>query len=280
MDAYRHVPHARRSLTAAEPPQHHAIPDRLLIISPHLDDAVLSCWAVLARATPVDVLTVFAGAPVPAVRKSWDIAMGFNDSAESLRVRLSEDAEAFAGTGHKRSHMALLDDQYLDGSRGPQDVEALAARLREWMSEGVGGVAIPAGAGRVCRGPIERIRRVTTRLNRGYVHPDHVFVRQVVLETVPPHSAIELLAYEEVPYTWAGSSEPRLISVARAAGRGVVPLDLPVDRAAKARRIGAYRSQTAGLLVDGRRVDDPATLPAEERYWRLPPLPGGEPSQG
>jgi hypothetical protein len=40
----------------------------------------------------------------------------------------------------------------------------------------------------------------------------------------------------------------------------------------KARRIGAYRSQTAGLLVGGRRVDDPATLPVEERYWRLPPL--------
>jgi LmbE family N-acetylglucosaminyl deacetylase len=247
--------------------------DRLLIVSPHLDDAVLSCWALLARAPPVDVLTVFAGAPVAPVRKAWDIATGFNDSAESIRARLSEDAEAFAGTGHTRSHMALLDSQYLAGTRGPRDAETLAARLREWMNEGAGGMAFPAGAGRVCRGPIERIRRVTTRLNRGYVHPDHVFVRQVVLETVPPDSAIELLAYEEVPYTWAGSSLPRLTSVARAAGRAVVPFDLPVDRTVKARKIRAYRSQTAGLLVEGRRVDDPAALPAGERYWRLPPLP-------
>jgi LmbE family N-acetylglucosaminyl deacetylase len=273
MDAHRPVPYARRSSMAIEPPGHDAIPDPLLIVSPHLDDAVLSCWALLARATPVDVLTVFAGAPVPPVRKAWDIEMGFNDSAESIRARLSEDAEAFAGTGHRRSHMALLDTQYLDGSRGPGDAEALAAWLREWMNEGAGCIAVPAGAGRPCRGPIERIRRATTRLHRGYVHPDHVFVRQVVVATVPPDAAIELLAYEEVPYIWAGSSEPRLTSVARAAGRAVVPLDLPVDRAVKARRIGAYRSQTAGLLVDGRRVDDPAALPAEERYWRLPALP-------
>jgi LmbE family N-acetylglucosaminyl deacetylase len=257
---------------ATEPPEHVAIPDPLLIISPHLDDAVLSCWALLARATPVEVLTVFAGAPVPPVRKAWDVAMGFEDSAESIRARLSEDAEAFAGTGHRRSHMALLDAQYVGGNRGPRDAEALAARLREWMNEGVGCIAVPAGAGRPCRGPIERIRRVMTRVNRGYVHPDHAFVRQVVLETVPPDSAIELLAYEEVPYTWAGSSQPRLTSVARAAGRAVVPLDLPVDRAAKARSIGAYRSQTAALVVEGRRVDDPAALPAEERYWRLPPV--------
>jgi LmbE family N-acetylglucosaminyl deacetylase len=272
MDAHRHLPEARRSLTGTEPPEHDAIPDRLLIISPHLDDAVLSCWALLARATPVDVMTVFAGAPVPPLRKAWDMEMGFTDSAESLRARLSEDAEAFAGTGHRRSHMALLDAQYLGGSRGPRDAEALAARLREWMNDGAGCMAFPAGAGRLCRGPIERIRRATTRLHRGYVHPDHVFVRQVVLATVPPDAAIELLAYEEVPYTWAGNSEPRLTSVARAAGRAVVPLDLPVDRAVKAQRIGAYRSQTAGLLVEGRRVDDPAALPAEERYWRLPPL--------
>lgn len=247
--------------------------DRLLVVSPHLDDAVLSCWGLLDRATPVDVLTVFAGAPVPPMRKAWDVAMGFGDSAESLRARLAEDAEAFAGTGHRRSHMALLDVQYLDGRRRPGDAEVLAARLREWMDQGAGCIAAPAGAGRLCRGPIERIRRVTTRANRGYVHPDHVFVRQVVLETVPPDPAIELLAYEELPYTWAGSSQPRLTSVARAAGRAVIPMDLPVDREVKARRIAAYRSQTAALRVAGRRVDDPAALPAQERYWRLPPSP-------
>ena len=195
--------------------------------------------------------------------------MGFEDSAESIRARLAEDAEAFAGTGHRRSHMALLDAQYLDGRRGARDAELLATRLREWMREGAGCIAAPAGAGRLCRGPIERIRRVTTRVNRGYVHPDHVFVRQVVLETVSPDPAIELIAYEELPYTWAGSSQPRLTSVARAAGRAVVPLDLPVDRAVKARRIGAYRSQAAALSLDGRRVDDPDALPAAERYWRL-----------
>ena len=245
---------------------------RLLVVSPHLDDAVLSCWALLARATPVDVLTVFAGAPDPPVRRAWDMRMGFGDSAESIRARLAEDAEAFAGTGHRRSHMALLDVQYLDGRRGPRDAEALAARLREWMSDGAGCIAVPAGAGRLCRGPVERIRRATTRVSRGYVHPDHVFVRQVALETVPPDPAIELLAYEEIPYTWAGSSYARLSSVARAAGRALIPLGLPVDRAMKARRIRAYRSQAAALLVEGRRVDDPDALPAQERYWRLPPV--------
>ncbi|HKH30912.1 MAG TPA: hypothetical protein VKA45_07660 [Gaiellaceae bacterium] len=37
----------------------------LLLVSPHLDDVVLSCTALVERAEPIDIVTLFAGAPDP-----------------------------------------------------------------------------------------------------------------------------------------------------------------------------------------------------------------------
>src|SRR5436305_1067911 len=55
----------------------------LLLVSPHPDDAALSCAALLARVEPIDVLTVFAGSPDPPSQGSWDRVTGFVDSTES-----------------------------------------------------------------------------------------------------------------------------------------------------------------------------------------------------
>lgn len=41
-----------------------ATEDRLLVVSPHLDDAVLSCGCWLASRPGAAVVTVFAGRPV------------------------------------------------------------------------------------------------------------------------------------------------------------------------------------------------------------------------
>ena len=42
-----------------------------MILSPHLDDAVLSLWHRLAAAEPVEVVNVLAGIPGPEGGSRW-----------------------------------------------------------------------------------------------------------------------------------------------------------------------------------------------------------------
>ena len=71
-----------------------------LIISPHLDDAVLSCWhAITAAVQPAIVVTLFAGLPSAAAKVApWDSASGvlLYPSRPRLLGR-AEEVEAIAG---------------------------------------------------------------------------------------------------------------------------------------------------------------------------------------
>ena len=71
-----------------------------VILSPHLDDAVLSCWHLLSGPGDVSVINVFAGSPPPGSGASWwDRLSGATDSAARMAERLAEDREAFAIAG-------------------------------------------------------------------------------------------------------------------------------------------------------------------------------------
>jgi LmbE family N-acetylglucosaminyl deacetylase len=72
---------------------------RLVVISPHLDDAVLSLGATLAHAVEtgasVEVLTVFACAPgSDASTDDWDRKSGFATEGEAAQQRRIEDRTA------------------------------------------------------------------------------------------------------------------------------------------------------------------------------------------
>jgi len=81
---------------------------RLVVVSPHLDDAVLSVGATIAHAVEsgaqVEILTVFACAPdsqTPA--DEWDRKSGFATEGEAARQRRTEDKTACAilGVAHR-----------------------------------------------------------------------------------------------------------------------------------------------------------------------------------
>jgi LmbE family N-acetylglucosaminyl deacetylase len=225
---------------------------RVLIVSPHLDDAALSCAALLDRPERSDVLTVFAGSPDPPCQGHWDEITGFANSKEALATRLEEEQAALASSVRELRWLELLDAQYLDGERDPADAAAITAAVENWL--GGGGeecVALPAGAGRS-----RKVRRPPRR------HPDHVFVRDVLLPELVGRSGTEVLLYEELPYRWGGRAP------VPALGSWEV-IELPVDRERKAARNRAYRSQVRHLTSAGRRLDRAASLPAEERYLRL-----------
>ena len=62
-----------------------------VILSPHLDDGVWSCFSLLAREDDVVVATVFAGIP-DAAPGWWDAQCGITDSAAHVRDRRAEDS--------------------------------------------------------------------------------------------------------------------------------------------------------------------------------------------
>jgi LmbE family N-acetylglucosaminyl deacetylase len=122
----------------------------LVILSPHLDDAVWSCFSLLAREQDVLVATVFAGIP-DGEPGWWDAQCGITDSAAHVRDRRSEDAAVLASLGRTAVHLDLLDGQYREEPVPPDEiVRALAER-------------VPA------------VRRVYSP--GGIGHPDHALVR-------------------------------------------------------------------------------------------------------
>lgn len=121
-----------------------------VILSPHLDDAVWSCFSLLARDRDVLVATVFAGIPDGAPGW-WDAQCGIADSAAHVRDRRAEDAAVLRSLGRTPVHLDLLDGQYRDASVPPDEI--LAALVR----------SVPAA------------RRVYAA--GGIGHPDHALVR-------------------------------------------------------------------------------------------------------
>ena len=269
----------------------------ILIVSPHLDDAALSCSALIERAEPLDIVTTFTGRPVPAQQTEWDRACGFADSDAAVVGRLEEERQAFEGTGHLVQRLELLESQYLTGPRGEADRAAIGAWLTDWVDRAGPGamVALPACAGRVYhamermvgtprgsrRAVIKRLagrpgRTLLAWLNRRvvlrhtpFVHGDHRAVRDAGLAALAERDDVVVLLYEELPYLWGRPADDEVARVAAALGRETRVVQVATDRAAKTVRIGAYRSQIGQLFTNGRPLDDPAGLPEVERYWFL-----------
>jgi len=77
---------------------------RVVVVSPHLDDAVMSLGSALAQAAQagasIEILTVFSDMPSSNVPASpWDIRCGFATEGEAATARREEDRRACAVLG-------------------------------------------------------------------------------------------------------------------------------------------------------------------------------------
>jgi LmbE family N-acetylglucosaminyl deacetylase len=121
-----------------------------VILSPHLDDAVWSCYSLLLSEQDLVVVTVFAGIP-EGEPGWWDAQCGITDSAAHVRARRAEDEAVLSAIGRRAVHLGLLDGQYRDQPVPPEEIAAELAR------------ALPAVRHVYAAGGIE--------------HPDHALVR-------------------------------------------------------------------------------------------------------
>jgi hypothetical protein len=241
---------------------------RVTVLSPNLDDAVLSCSGVLAAAADVLVLNVFAGVPPAGAVGWWDRATGADDSVARMRERLEEDAAALAELGHAPVNLDFLEAQYRDGAAPGAD-ELLAAAAGHVDPGGI--VYGPAAIGD---------------------HEDHRLVRALLAPLQSGGADVRL--YADLPYCarygWPGwvtggpadgdeaeAQWARALDGAEIDLAGLSPRAVRLDRDAqeqKRRVLAAYRTQFAALTTGGSlHVADPGVLPFEV-YWEPS---GGEP---
>jgi hypothetical protein len=236
-----------------------------VILSPHFDDAVLSCWHVLASPGEVLVVNVFAGEPPRGTLGWWDQLAGATDSAAMVRMRVQEDRQALALAGCTAVNLPFLDSQY----RTPdQDAGEIVEALR-----GVVGAGAPLYA----------------PASLGDRHRDHTAARAAALALHAEGADLRL--YADLPHAgvfgwprwvldggsstgadpagerWANQLETTGIPVERMLR---VVHRLPAqDRAGKLEAVLTYRSQIAPLQrVFGSSLEDSQLL-GFEVDWRL-----------
>jgi LmbE family N-acetylglucosaminyl deacetylase len=187
---------------------------RIVVLSPHSDDGVLSLGASMAgwvrAGVEVVLLTVFALDPGSgAVTEGWDRRAGFATEGEAARARRAEDDAACAILG-VTPHWLPFGSVDFDRHGSEDD---LWSAVRAAVSDAVL-VLVPGS-------PL--------------THPDHALLHRLAVERLPP---ARLARYAEEPYTIRDRGEP--FPAARLSLR---------TRAAKWRAIRKYRSQLSLLAM-------------------------------
>jgi LmbE family N-acetylglucosaminyl deacetylase len=149
----------------------------VVVLSPHLDDAVLSCWSVLTSDDHVQPVNVFGKPPPPGTLTRYDRICGARDSSEHVRERVAEDARALESAGRAPVNMPFLDRQY----RRPWQTPSLADLDRRLAD------AVP------------RVRELYAPAGLGFApQPDHELVRRLAVASA--RAGIRLWLYADLPY--------------------------------------------------------------------------------
>jgi len=215
-------------------------------VSPHLDDAVLGCGALLAAHPGAVVITALAGGP-PSwdTVTPWDAACGFAPGEDVIAARRAEDREALHHLGASPLWLDHRDAQY----GGPPTLDELRRDLEQTLSTlGPDRLLIPLGL----------------------FHSDHLAVAEASIPLVRSLSSVTVHAYEDVPYRGLAGLVPRALSRLAEHGIRAERVSLPVPEEAlerKRRAVHCYRSQLRGLSTEGRAGFEDAFRP--EGHWRL-----------
>ena len=236
---------------------------RLVVVSPHLDDAVLGCSYLLAAHPGVPVVTVFAGRPVeyPDPPGHWDALGGFGPGDEVHVTRRAEDAAALAGFDAQPIWLDFVEHSYLerpDWVRPDDVVDTLEATLRGLRPTAV---LAPFGLGNP---------------DHDCTHEAAMLVRARMLDDAdggPAWFCYEDMGYQHIPglLAWRVS---RLFRQRVWPTPVAAPVD--VDHPRKLAAVACYPTQVAALEAEWGLTDKLDAQPPEQ-YWRLaPPPPGWE----
>jgi LmbE family N-acetylglucosaminyl deacetylase len=228
--------------------------ERIVVLSPHLDDAVLGCGNVLAAHPGATVITVFAGAPerYPEPMTWWDRLSGFATGDDPLAARRAEDAGALGELGATPVWLDFVEHQYLE-RRDRVRPEAVVDTLTD---------AVAAHDPTLVLAPF------------GLANPDHDCVHEAALAVRERVPAPIWCCYEDTGYKHVPGLLAWRVSKLFRSRLWPTPQALPsaVDGAAKTSALGHYGSQLRALEADWGLEEK---LAAAEQCWRLDPPPAG-----
>lgn len=182
-----------------------------LVVSAHLDDAVLSCGGTVAGLTragvPVTLVTVFAGLdgdPLPPFAARYHGWSGFPASAAELMAeRRREDRAACAVLGAGWDHLDVAEAIY---RRGPDGRPRCGTGDDVFSPPGPADAGLLAAVTRELAGRLDRRRPARLHLPTAVGgHLDHVLTR-LAGEAAAAGSGPEVVLYEDLPYALDGAA--------------------------------------------------------------------------
>ncbi|MBK5288719.1 MAG: PIG-L family deacetylase [Acidimicrobiia bacterium] len=228
--------------------------ERVVILSPHLDDAVLGCGRFMAEHPGATVVTVYAGAPrvYPDPMTHWDRLAGFRAGDDVLAERRAEDARALAELHATPYWLDFVEHQYLERP--------------DWVG--------PDQTAATIESTLRALAPTAVFMPFGLANPDHdathaAAIRVRTALTEPAWFAYEDFGYKHIP----GLLAWRVGGLFRA-GLWPTPAAVTVETSdvAKSAALGHYRSQIRALEADWTLTPK---LVAPEQLWRLEPPPSG-----
>lgn len=242
-------------------------------LSPHLDDAALSCGGAIAMAPERTLVITLCTAPPPPGSVFNAVAVEFHAEwglapDEVLRVRLEEDAAAMNILGVNYVYAGWLDAIY----RMPEAYFSRATLYRPPVPDD----PLPSQARDLLTMLIERAPDATIYAPLGVGdHVDHLAVFQAALACPPDRIAF----YDDINYALTpGAVEQRLAAIGQSLVAELVPFNISALRT-KIAAIAAYRSQMAALFGETAAMDAAITAyhaalaqdrsGYAERIWRI-----------
>lgn len=216
----------------------------VVVISPHLDDAVLGCGQLLAGHPRSVVITALAGRPPSyATVTGWDAAAGFRPGEDVIAARRAEDRAALEILDARPVWLDFTDDQY--GHSPATGILACA------LEKAIAATAL-----------------ATIYIPLGLFHRDHELTHAAAVRVLLRHPGLSWFAYEEPNYRRVANLRAERLQallgeaiIATPAGSSHAGMD------AKRRAVAQYRSQLRALASPGKPGTEDVFAP--ERYWRL-----------
>jgi LmbE family N-acetylglucosaminyl deacetylase len=234
--------------------------DRVVVVSPHFDDAVLGAAHLLTTYPGSTVITVLGGRPpaYPPEATDWDACGGFVAGDDVVARRREEDGAAMAYVGATPVWLEFADHQYLAKDDRPRPTDVAPA----------------------LQAAIADLDPTAVFLPMGLANPDHVLTHDAGLMvrtsleesgSGPAWFCYEDHGYKHIPGILAWR-------VAKLFKSGLWPTPAVVavepDMERKRAAIALYVSQVAPLERD-HVLSERLAANVPEQYWRLSPPPAG-----
>jgi LmbE family N-acetylglucosaminyl deacetylase len=258
--------------------------ERVVILSPHLDDAALSCGGLLhalqGRVSTL-VVSICCGS-LRILHADGSSKISTRRGHVSSRTRRREDIAAMHSVDTDFVHLSFADGVY---RRSPLTGRLIYRNARErWVLPRIEDLAHIEELYLVLRRLCLDLGRILLLSPMGVGHHvDHQITAQVAVRMAAANAGAELLFYEDFPYVadphmGRGDQDDPVQALTRLHLAAAQRLVMPVDVAAKMALLSHYASQVPALFGDddGMRARIASHLYGpvpSEYYWQALSLP-------